>query len=116
MSFETIDKKICIFLSGGVPRTYYTYYNMSSYVLSNGDANTSNSYQGMDSNHYLRGLNTKDGVQHASFENIDKKFAFFPFWVVREHTIPITMCQSMYYPMEMLTLQTLTKEWTQITI
>ena len=34
-------------------------------------------YQRMDPNHYLKGLNTKDGeVQHVSFET-DKKSAFF---------------------------------------
>ena len=46
---------------GGL-RTYHTYYNVSSYVLSYGDVNTSNSSQGMDPNHCLRGLNAKDGV------------------------------------------------------
>ena len=46
------------------------------------------------------------------------KSAFFSFVGegVQEHTVPITMCQAMYYPMEKLTLQTLSKEWTQITV
>ena len=35
-------------------RTYHTYYNVSSYVLSNGDVNTSDFYHGMDPNHCLR--------------------------------------------------------------
>ena len=34
---------------------------MASYALSNGDVNTSNSYQGMDPNHCLRGIYTNDG-------------------------------------------------------
>ena len=99
---------------------------------------TSNSHQGMDPNHCLTGLNTKDReVQHISFENISKKSAHFSFVEVQtyiflkdiqvnlhfshfrgvcEHTIPISMCEVMSYPMEMSTLQTLTEEWTQITV
>ena len=55
-------KKLAFFLErGGGLRTYHIYYNVSSYVLSNGNVNTSITYQGMDPNHCLRGLYTKDG-------------------------------------------------------
>ena len=70
-----------VFVCGGL-RTYHTYYNVSSYVLSNGDVNTSNSYQGMDPNHCLRGSNTKDwGSKKLKIVKSSEtsKSAFFSF-------------------------------------
>ena len=61
ISFENIVKQSAFFSFVGGPRTCHAYYNVSSYVLSNGDVNTSNFYQGMGPNHCLRDLYTKDG-------------------------------------------------------
>ena len=62
---------------GGL-RSYHTYYNVSSSVLPNGDVNTSNSYQGMDPSHCLRGLYTKDAGSNVYLLKTEiKKFASF---------------------------------------
>ena len=59
-------------------RTYLTDYNVSSYVLSNGDVNTSDSYHGMDPNHCLQSLYTKDGVHTYIFIYVLNRYMLNP--------------------------------------
>ena len=74
----------------------------------------------MDPNHCLRDINTEHGGPNTYLLKTFLKniYVCTPQQMdrFREHTIPITKCQAMYDPMDMLTLQTLTKEWTQVTV